>query len=217
VPGFNIPITNRCNEAVGARYDEATEKYYKANNRFRGGGPIPGPAYTVETARKYRYRLEVLEPFGAYSGSGNGILLFLEKCTRPTPEIDEITIHNGQDEIYRPGKQRWAPVEFTFYEVLRGGDSLGIGEQVSEASERMYAWWGQVMIALTDSRHGSPIDYYKRAQLQMLDGVGSPVWTYYLHDCWPQKIAPIELAYSDTEIATTSVTLRFNKAEEKRI
>jgi hypothetical protein len=217
VPGFNIPLNNRCDDRdAGAIYDPDADEYRRAFNAFRGG-PTPGPAYTIETARKHRYRLEVLEPFGSYAGSGNGILLFLEKCTRPTPEIDEITIHNGQDEIYRPGKQRWGPVEFTFYETLRGGDAHGIGEQVDEVAERMYAWWGQSTIALTESRQGSPTDYYKRAQLQMLDGIGSPVWTYYLHDCWPQKITPIELAYSDTEIATITVTLRFNKAEEKRV
>ena len=82
-------------------------------------GNTEGPRHIIETARNHRFKLEVLEPFGSTS---TGILLYLEKCTRPTPEFDQIVIHNGQDEIYRPGKSRWLPVEFTFYEVLnRGG------------------------------------------------------------------------------------------------
>jgi hypothetical protein len=148
----------------------------------------------------------LLEPFG-YSDS-YGILLFLEKCTRPTLEVDEITIHNAQDEIYRPGKQRWSPIEFTFYEKA--------DDRVDEVAERIYSWWGQTMIALTRSTHNRVTNYYKSAVLQMLDGVGHPIWSYYLYDCWPQKVSPIELSYSDSDIATITVTLRFNKAEEKR-
>lgn len=158
-------------------------------------------------------------------------MLFCEKCTRPTPEIDEITIHRGQDEIYRPGKNRWSPIEFTFYEKLSGGHSVsgyyGVGNQTNEVAELIYKWWGSeesaysnrhTMINLsTSTQHAlGPKSYYKNAQLQMLDGVGKPVWTYFLYDCWPQKISPIDLSYSDSDIATITVTMRFNKAVEKR-
>ena len=166
-----------------------------------------GPSYLTETARKHRYKLEILDPL-------TNILLFCEKCTRPTPEIDEIVIHNGQDEIYRPGKQRWSPIEFTFYEKLRGTYSPSV--QTNETAELIYEWWGETMIDLTRSVHKQVVSYYKDAQLQMLDGVGQPVWTYFLRDCWPQKITPIDLAYSDSDVATITVTLRYNKAQEQR-
>jgi hypothetical protein len=197
MPGFNIPLRD-CVDP----------------NAFQEQAAFQGPAYTVETARKHRYRLEILEPLGPISqgGGGDGILLFLEKCTRPTPEVDEITIHNGQDEIYRPGKQRWNPIEFTFYEKLRGDP----GDFTNEAAEKIYKWWGEAMIDLQRSIHNPIATYYKRAQLQLLDGVGDPVWTYFIYDCWPQKVTPIDLAYSDTDIATITVTLRFNKCEEKQ-
>lgn len=195
MPGFNIPPLQGAGNACDPDSFQEEAAYY-------------GPSTTVETARKHRYKLEILEPFGT---EADGILLFCEKCTRPTPEMDEITIHNGQDEIYRPGKQRWNPIEFTFYEKLRGNE----GVYVDEAAERIYRWWGETMIDLQRSVHNPIANYYKRAQLQMLDGVGYPVWTYFLYDCWPQKVSPIELAYSDSDIATITVTLRYNKAQER--
>lgn len=199
MPGFNIPPfqapSRSCDPNIQI-FDEASA--------------YQGPGFVTETARRHRFRIDLFEPFGPISlgqpGAGD-IMLFVEKCTRPTPEIDEITIHNGQDEIYRPGKQRWGPVEFTFYEKV---------EERDEVAERIYDWWGRVMINLTRSGHNLPTDYYKSGQLQMLDGVGNPVWTYFLYDCWPQKVSPIELSYSDTDIATITVVLRFNKAEERK-
>jgi hypothetical protein len=200
MPGFNIPPF----QAPSTSCDPDI-KIFEEESAYQG------PAFDTETARKHRFRLEILEPFGPNTGSGSGILLFMEKCTRPTPEVDEITIHNAQDEIYRPGKQRWNPVEFTFYEK-----TYGSAVQTDEAAERIYKWWGEVMINLVIGDHGNVSDYYKNAQLQMLDGVGEPIWTYYLFDCWPQKVTPIELSYSDSDIATITVTLRFNKCEERR-
>lgn len=193
MPGFNIPI-------IGGCHDE---------NAFDTDSASQGPDYLVETARKHRYVLDILDPLGTRD---NGVLLFLEKCTRPTPEIAEITIHNGQDEIYRPGKNKWGPVEFTFYEKLRGQPS----DMTNHAAELIYKWWSDTMIDLSRSIHKPVVDYYKRGELQMLDGVGNPVWTYFLYDCWPQKVTPGDLAYSDSDIATISVILRFNKAEEKQ-
>src|SRR5262245_8947291 len=98
MPGFNIPYTS-CPPGADATSTIIASGYNGQSN-------------TVETARSYRYLLDVLTPLSE-QGSG-GLLLFLKSASRPEPEIDEITIHNGQDEIYRPGKNRWSPVELTF-------------------------------------------------------------------------------------------------------
>lgn len=192
-PGFNIPVPVGCHD----------------RNAFNEPSAFDGPSYQVETARKHRYVLDVLEPLGTRS---DGILLFLEKCTRPAPEFDEITIHNGQDEIYRPGKHRWRPVEFTFYEKLQG-DS---GSSVNQATEMLYQWWAESVAIVRESKLVPAADIYKNAELQMLDGIGNSVWTYFIYDCWPQKISPADLSYSDSDISVITVTLRYNKAEEKQ-
>ena len=169
-------------------------------------GNTEGPRHIIETARNHRFKLEVLEPFGSTS---TGILLYLEKCTRPTPEFDQIVIHNGQDEIYRPGKSRWLPVEFTFYEVLNSGGNK------NDAADKIYQWWGQTMLDIQQSSLNPAANFYKRAELAMLDGEGNAIWKYYLYDCWPLKVTPSDLSYADTELGRISVTLHYNKAEEK--
>jgi hypothetical protein len=49
----------------------------------------------------------------------------------------------------------------------------------------------------------------------MLDGLGNPIWTYYLVNCWPSKITPSDLSYAMTEIADITVTLTYDRALEK--
>jgi hypothetical protein len=168
-----------------------------------GGEDGGGVSHTVEIARKHRFKLDILEPL-----SSGSTLLFLEKCTRPSPEFEEVTIHNGQDEIYRPGKNKWMPIEFTFYEKLNGN--------VNQPVELINKWYADLTAILKESRHTEAQNYYKNAELQMLDGEGDPIWTYFIYDCWPQKVSPSDLAYSDSDLATVSVILRFNKAQEKQ-
>jgi hypothetical protein len=48
----------------------------------------------------------------------------------------------------------------------------------------------------------------------MLDGLGRKVWEYNLYDCWPIKVSPNDLDYSNTALSEISVTMRYNKAEE---
>lgn len=193
MPGFNIPFSAEC-------HDE---------NAFQEQAAYLGIDYLAETARKHRYLLDILEPLGNQS---DGLLLFLEKCTRPVPEFDEITIHNGQDEIYRPGKTKWNAVEFSFYEKFRGNP----GDFTNQAAEKIYQWWAETTAVISESRLAPALNIYKNAELQMVDGIGNSAWTYFLYDCWPQKVSPSDLSYSDSDIATVAVTLRYNKAQEKQ-
>ncbi len=168
------------------------------------------PANTVETARRHRYLLEVLEPLGKLD---NGILLFLEKCTRPAIEYDKILIHSSQTEIPRPGKTHWKEVEFSFYEKLDGNNNDNLE---STCAKLIYEWHAKTMVNITTSLHNPPSRYLKNATLRMLDGGGSPVWTYNIYDSWPMKVSPSDLSYSDTDISTIAVTLAYARAKESR-
>lgn len=184
MPGFNIITAEGCNDA-GVR-----------NSAYNGPDP------NVEIARNYRWLLEILSPFGSIR---DGILLYAHKCQRPTIEVDEVVIHNSQTEIYRPGKNRWMPIELTFYEKCRG--------QVDEAAQRIYSWWAETMILIEQVKQNN-LSYRKNASLAMLDGAGDTIWQYDLYNCWPIKISPSELDYSDTGLAEITMTLRYDKARE---
>lgn len=185
------------------------------------GAPGEGPSPAAETARVHRYILEILEPMGDKAG---GVLLFLQKCTRPSPEFDEVMIHSAQDEIARPGKIHWKPVEFTFYEVLGKngsrspsliGGGVGGGAGVNLTAKYVYTWWSKTMMDINTSLFAPPAEYLKDAQLDMVDGTGAPIWTYNLYDCWPAKVSPADLDYTSSPIATITVSLRFSKCIEK--
>jgi T4-like virus tail tube protein gp19 len=184
MPGFKIIMNDGCGEP--ANFAEQTN--------------------VVETARKHRYKIEVLEPLG---DELTGILLFGYKCTRPNIEFDEITIHNSQDEIFRPGKQHWKPVEFTFYEKLSGESVYH-----NKTAELIYNWWSSTMMIIEKSLFNEPSVYLKQCQLSMLDGVGDIVWLYNMYNCWPSKISPSDLDYSNAAISEITITLRYDKAVE---
>jgi hypothetical protein len=192
MPGFKIPYTPDGCPAID---------------------PGDGPSNLTETARRHRYMLEILEPLG---DRNNGLLMFLKKCTRPAVEIDQMVIHSGQDEIHRPGKHHWKTVEFTFYEKLSGGsgDNKSSGLVTDDCAQRIYRWWAETTLVIRESRHNSPDQYMKTAQLQMLDGNGGSIWNYFLYDSWPCNVNPSDLSYLDTDLAEISVTLRYSKARE---
>tara|TARA_R110000751_G_scaffold92334_2_gene180759 strand:+ start:1376 stop:2074 length:699 start_codon:yes stop_codon:yes gene_type:complete len=192
-------------------------------------GPV-GPSNTDEFARNHRFTLERLMPLRSpMAGAPNTtILLNIEKCTRPSVEFDEIKIHSGQDEIYRPGKHRWNPIEFTFYERVGGKTSPGF--VVNEpgpnlAAQAIWNWWGgelggpigeaSTLLDWKKSRQSAPNQYQFDAQINMINGLGQPVWTYTLHECWPLKVSSTDLNYADTELSRTTITLRFNRAVEQ--
>lgn len=197
MPGFNIPLNGACHD----------------DNAFQDESRFDGPDFLQETARKHRYRLELMQANGnpIFGSDGAGILLYCYKCTRPTPEFDEIIIHNGQDEIARPGKNRWKPIEVTFYEVLRGNP----GQFVDNCAELIYDWWARTMLSITTSTLSPPEQFLAQGRLTILDGVGIPVWEYNLLDCWPQRVTPSDMSYSDSDIADYTVTLRYQKAFER--
>lgn len=201
MPGFSIPLESEdiCDGA--------------------GGGPpgvTKGPDYAMETNRKHRYLWEI---FGNNNSTGSStpsddwesLLVYAYKSGRPSIEFDEITIHSGQDEIYRPGKSRWKPVEISFYEVVDGNK----GKMKSKVGEAIYEWWSNTMLNIITSSFHKPIDYLKPCVLAMLDGAGNATWRYELCDCWPQRVTPSDLSYVETEIADITVTLRFDKAVER--
>lgn len=193
MPGFNIPLAESCHDPEAF---VASPAYF-------------GPGYNVETARKHRYLLDILTPLGT---AADGLLLFLKHCTRPSPEIDIITIHNAQDEIYRPGKNRWKEVELTFYETLKGQNIPG-NSDIDDTAQRIFIWWSTKVLDLKKSKLQK--DFTFDAQLSMLDGFGNSVWSYHMYRCWPTKVSPSDLSYTDTDIAEISINVRCDKIDEK--
>lgn len=180
------------------------------------GGPADppsfGPPNTYETARKYRFNLTSFRPNEFVA---SGINFNVKSIKRPSVQFEEIVIHSGQDEIYRPGKTKWQPVDIVFYETL--GSNF-----VDRVALSMYDWWARRLTDATVSTQrlaglmtpNPATGFYFNSQIDMLDGYGFMVWSYILYECWPTQITPSDLDYSSTDIAEMTVTLRYNRAAE---
>ncbi len=133
--------------------------------------------------------------------------LYAYKCGRPTPEVDKITIHHGQEEIGVPGKVRWKPIEITFYEIIEDMDTV---------ANYLNFWHQKSMIDVENSAQRPPAEYRLTCQLAMLDGAGKPVWNYNMYECWPSTVGPCELSYTDSDLAEITVTLELSKVIESK-
>jgi hypothetical protein len=183
-----------------------------------GGGVarVDAPSSIHETARRSRWKLEIQ----GYGEGGIGtegldpapITIYAHKATRPSPEIDYITVHHSQDEIYFPGKNRWAPIEISFYEVVT--------EEGNITARYIYEWWSKDILQLNKSRLAGISDrrLSKRwCYLTQLDGAGNGIYKYTLLGCWIEKVTPEDLNYEESTICKITVRLRFDKAIEESL
>ncbi len=207
MPGFNIQEVNDVSTCL-------------LDGQPRGNAAYDGAPRNVEAFRKHRYLWEVFGAgsgggtylgMGKFSGGGAGWPLELRvlawKTTRPAPEFDVIVIHNGSEQIGRPGKYRWNPIDITFYEAYQDQPDI---------CQSIYDWWAKSVVDLNTSTYSKPEDYLKQCTLSMLEGAGNAVWKYNLGGCWPSKVTPSDLSYADTEIADVTVTLCYAKAVETK-
>lgn len=179
MPGFRIPFPNGL------------------------GCPNPGelpeaPSASIETSRVYRFAFSILAPL-------KPILLICHKSDRPSPEIDQITMHRGQDEMYWPGKNRWNPIEVSFYQGH-------LTPNTDTVCQLMYDWYGSTVVNLRESRLNER--FKETCVLDLLDGRRNAVHTYKMHGCWPSKITPDSLNYSETAISEVTVRIVYDKCEE---
>lgn len=201
--------------------------------RITANEPGGSPAWNYETARSYRWLfLSIGTPSlpsveNADDIDLNSILILLHKCQRPRFEIVAMPLHNGPQEISIPGKYKWPPIEFSFYECLNQVGSEfkpdttdpnvvpppAPTKRVDLVASKIYNWYRK---SLLDVNTGYVVrgNYLRDCELTMLDGGGVVVWKYTLHGCWPSKITPTELDYSLSNIAEITVTLNINRASE---
>lgn len=175
---------------------------------FNIGGTGGGPPNTIETSRKHRYLLRVLQPLT------RDILIVANKIQPPQAEIDRVTIHHKQDEIYTPGKQRWSPAEITFYRRHASFDS----GTCDEAARQLYEWWATSMLILQESkiaRNDAGGPYKRDVILEVLDGTGQVSWVYNMYGVWPSKMSPDSFDASDNSIANIVATLQVDKVKEE--
>lgn len=202
MPGFNYPSENG---------DCETQAFNEGKKIIANGGRIK-PSPTADPLRKYRYLFEVMT-----IDQGNEsplekaqiLSLYMESCDRPKFEFDKITIHNGQDEIYRPGKSRWLPIKLSTYEVIDDSGYVTL--------EVIKNWRTKVLMAEKHGTLNRISDIHKTCRITMEDGLGAAVWRFMLYDCWISNMSPSPLSYSANELTSYELELTYNRAIDEQI
>jgi hypothetical protein len=186
MPGFNIPRPGR----------QATKSY---------------GSNTQEAGRMHRFAVSITADGAGISAGptlGSDITFNVKTVTRPGVEYDEIIVHSGQNQIPLPGKDKFKPIEISFYEAL-SNDGSGFKDMLTDGLHRSlpslnyaasYYWTGFLRA-----------NYKFNMKIFMLDGKGNKYLTYSLFGCHVSSLDPGDLSYADNEISTTTVTIKYDK------
>ena len=160
------------------------------------------PSNMLETRRKHRWVFTSIPAFDKPS-----FLLVLKSAARPQFKFEEPVMHHNQEQVYFAGKQSWEPIDLVWYDA----------EQPDDVSEAVWKWLGSAdksqSVGIFDEANVRRPDQYKiDAELSMVDGMGDSTEKWTLKGTWPQKVNWEDLAYDNTEIATITVTVRFDRA-----
>ena len=166
---------------------------------FSINGTGQGPSAVIETRRKHRWLFRTIADDQYISRVQ---CLILQSAQRPNFKLDEPEMHHNQEVAYFAGKQTWEPVTLTWYDA----------EQEMDVSRAIYLWLNSVVnLELADV--APPRNYKKQAELGMTSGVGYDTSeTWMMHNCWPKEVNWGELDYTNTEICTIEVQMRYDRA-----
>lgn len=171
-----------------------------------------GPFGKIEVARSHRYIISISSAKSDVQPI-NDIRFYAHSCDRPNIEFDRIKIDHGINEIYIPGKVRWAPVEIKFYEVL---DLDGEPNHDSTAAA-LLRWRDTILYEKGQHiRDKNSDDIKSDVIIEMLNGGGATVWTYTLRGAWPIKITSSSLSYKSSDLAEISVQLHYDWVDQKQ-
>ncbi len=164
-----------------------------------------GPSNLIETRRKHRWEFETIDTTVA------GILIYLQKCSRPSFSLQEPVMHHDQEQAYFAGKQEWQPIDMAWY------DTLGVesGGEKDDASKSLWDWLYTV-VNIDTAVVALPSKYKKEATLATRNNAGAVDERWRLHGCWPKEINWGDLDYTNTEIQLVEVKMRFDRANREK-
>lgn len=152
----------------------------------------------VESRRKHRWRFTTgfLNP---------GEWIYLKSASRPSFSLETPEMHHDQEVAYFAGKQTFDEMSLEFYDVLE-----------PDLTNRLYDWIAggveQSVTNLSDATVSEPADYKVTVNLEMTDGQGETIDSWRLLGAWPKDTNWNDMDYSDTDLQTVSVTLRYDRA-----
>lgn len=165
------------------------------------------PGARAETKRKHRWIFRVF-----WEGQVAGIAessVYLQTAQRPHAVIEEAVMHHDEEQAYYAGKYHWEPLSLVFYDVA------GL-EGTPDSSQAIYDWLNAV-VEVSQATVSAPSVYKKECQLDMTDGQGEALERWTIYNCWPIDVNWNDLDYTNTEIQTIDVSMKFDRAEKSDV
>jgi hypothetical protein len=168
-----------------------------------GGAQLTDPK--VYFKRKYRWRFFIPEVCGRAEKTGSP-LLPPGKAGRPSLSFKEIDAQHVTETVYFPGKPEWKPISLTLYDISNRGDGVSLKNPVIEWIKKLYEVSDQSVNWKTSS------GFKQNCSVEAYDGVGNIVEEWKLENVWPISIDFGELDYSQSDIMTIDLQLRYDRA-----
>ena len=153
---------------------------------------------------QYRFRV-TLENFGV-SANTTELTKQVIDVTRPSLTFDEIEVPVYNSRAYLAGRHSWETLSLT----LRDDATGAVQQQVGEQLQKQFDMFEQASAV-------SGIDYKFVARIEILDGGNGAtdiqvLETWECYGCFVTNANYNSLAYSTNEVATISLTIRFDNA-----
>ena len=158
-----------------------------------GNVGLPGVIFK----RKFRWTLEISTPCGFIPKH------YVKVAGRPKLEIDDTEINFLNAVTWIPGKARWQPLSVTYRDVA--ANDFGA----------LYSWIGTVydFNDPANLRQSEKAGWNGIARLDLYDGCGKNLETWFMASCWPQSIDFGELDYESSDEVTIDLTLRYSEIQ----
>lgn len=132
------------------------------------------------------------------------------KGQRPNFSFKEIALEHHSETIYMPGKIEWKPVQLTLYDTYN--------PQIQNDNP-VYQWIrsfyypndGQYGYAAQNTQP-SMEQFKKSAYINMYDGNGCLIESWWFQNAWPQEVNFNECDMGDSGVMTIDLTLRYDRA-----
>lgn len=153
---------------------------------------------------KYRFRV-VFENFGNGSPTTE-LTKQVINCARPSLDHDHIELHTYNSRINIVGKHAWQPINIEIRDDAGGSVQKALGEQL----QRQFDHNNQASPAAGQ-------DYKFITTLEILDGgngahAPTSLETWSILGCYVQSSNFNQLDYTASDVATVSLTLRYDNA-----
>ena len=153
---------------------------------------------------QYRFRALFLN-FGV-GGSTTELTKQVMDITRPQVQFDEVTLDVYNSRIYLAGKHAWQETTINLRDDAQGNVSKLVGQQIQKQ-----------MDFVEQASAATAQDYKFQINYEVLDGgngLATPtvLETWELYGCFIQSVNYNNMNYSSNEMATISLTVRYDNA-----